>query len=52
MMTLIALSVTLIPILGLIMLGIRQERIRKERLLNESLKALRIISISRGRHIK
>ena len=42
----------LIPILGLILLGLREERKRKELLLKECLKALRIVGVSRGRHLK
>lgn len=52
MITLIALSITFIPVLGLILLGIRQERLRNELLLKESLRALRVVGISRGRHLK
>lgn len=47
----IATQVILIPILGGFFLGIRNERKRTEALLKESIKALRIVGVSRGRHL-
>lgn len=45
-------QLVLLPVQGLIWLGIRRERRDKERLLAESLRALRMIGVSRGRHLR
>lgn len=45
-------QVVLIPICGLILLGMRNERINRDRQMRELMKSLQIISISRGRHIR
>jgi len=50
--TLLALLITLIPVLGLILIGIRRENKRKELMLQEAIKALRVVGISRGRHLR
>lgn len=42
--------VSLIAINGLILLGMRNERLRNERMLRDAMKTLRIVGISRGRH--
>ena len=44
-------QVILIPILGLIFIGIRNERKITELLLKDAIKALRMVGITRGRHL-
>jgi hypothetical protein len=49
---LIISQTSLIPILGLIWLGIRRERLERDRQIRELMKTLQVISISRGRHLR
>ena len=41
-------QITLFPLLGLVWLGLRNENNRRERLLNESLRALSILAVAKG----
>lgn len=51
LLLLVYTQVVLLPILGLLFLGIKKENDRKERLLTSTLKALRIVAVSKGRHL-
>lgn len=44
-------QIILVPILGLLFLGIRRERQLAEQNMREAIRALRIVGISRGRHL-
>lgn len=48
----LAAQVILLPILGLLWYGARQERLQNKRMLWDAIRTLRVVGTSRGRHLR